>query len=328
MSSLLGVNIGGTKSAIVLGQRMGEETITIIDKITFPTDHEKGPEYTVDKILFLIEELLDKHSTLIGSINAVGVICGGPLDSRLGIIKSPPNLIGWDDVPIVNRIEDRFGIEVRLQNDANACAIAEWRYGAARGCRDVVFLTFGTGMGAGLILGDKLYSGANNMAGEVGHVRLSTNGPVGYGKAGSFEGFCSGGGLAQLARMMVLERFQMGQKVGFCTSMEQLPLITAKSIAEAADEGDPLAREIYVKSGEYLGRGISMIIDFLNPEIIVIGGIFAKNTHLLWPAAEVVIKRESLSYSLNSCRIVPSSLGDEIEDYAALSVAMEAKYDE
>jgi len=315
MRCLLGVNIGGTKTAVVLG-RVAGDGMEIIDKTSFPTD--KGPEPTIEKILTSIDELVAKHHA---EVEAAGVICGGPLDSKKGIIKSPPNLVGWDDVQIVKVIEERLGVRAWLENDANACAVAEWRYGAARGCSNVVFLTFGTGMGAGLIINGRLHSGASDMAGEVGHIRLSDNGPVGYGKAGSFEGFCSGGGIAQLARTKALEALQMGGKVGFCPSVDALPSITAKSVAEAAAKGDPLAKEVYRTSGEYLGRGLSILIDILNPEVIVIGGIFTRSRDLLWPAAEELIEMECLDYSRGACRVVPSSLGESIEDVASLAVA-------
>jgi glucokinase len=315
MRCLLGVNIGGTKTAVVLG-RVAGDGVEIIDKTLFPTG--KGPKPTVEKILASIDELVSKHGA---EVESVGVICGGPLDSKQGVIKSPPNLVGWDDVPIVGILQEKLGVKARLENDANACAVAEWRYGAARGCSNVVFLTFGTGMGAGLILNGRLYAGASDMAGEVGHMRLSDNGPVGYGKAGSFEGFCSGGGIAQLAHTKALEVLQMGGKVSFCPSVDALQTITAKTVAEAAAKGDPLAMEIYRTSGEYLGRGLSILIDVLNPEVIVIGGIFTRSRELLWPAAEAVINRECLGYNRGACRVVPSTLGEGIEDVASIAVA-------
>jgi glucokinase len=315
MRCLLGVNIGGTKTAVVLGRKSGDE-MEIIDKILFPTGN--GPKPTIEKILTSINELVHKHHA---EVESAGIICGGPLDSKQGIIKSPPNLVGWDDVPIAKIIGERLGVKAWLENDANACAVAECRYGAARGCSNAIFLTFGTGMGAGLILNGRLYAGASDMAGEVGHMRLSDNGPVGYGKAGSFEGFCSGGGIVQLARSKALEVLQMGGKVGFCAGVEDLPNVTAKTVAEAATRGDPLAVEIYHASGEYLGRGLSILIDVLNPEIIVIGGIFTRSRGLLWPAADEIMRRECLSYSCVACRVVPSSLGEGIEDIACLTVA-------
>jgi glucokinase len=290
--------------------------VEIIDKILFSTG--KGPKPTIERILSSINDLVSKYNA---EVESVGIICGGPLDSKRGVIKSPPNLVGWDDVPIVGIIEENLGVKARLENDANACAMAEWKYGAAKECSNVVFLTFGTGMGAGLILNGHLYAGASDMAGEVGHIRLSDNGPVGYGKAGSFEGFCSGGGIAQLARTKALEVLQMGGKVSFCPSVEALQTITAKTIAEAAAKGDPLAKKIYHTSGEYLGKGLSILIDVLNPEIIVIGGIFTRSRELLWPAAEAVINRECLGYSRGACRVVSSTLGENIEDVASIAVA-------
>lgn len=126
--------------------------------------------------------------------SAIGISCGGPLDSRRGIVFSPPNLPGWDKVPITKFFSERFHVPCFLQNNANACVLAEWKWGNGKNLDNVVFPTFGTGMGAGLILNGKLYEGAKGLAGEIGHMRLARHGPVGYGKAGSFEGVCSGGG--------------------------------------------------------------------------------------------------------------------------------------
>jgi len=236
---------------------------------------------------------------------------------------NPPNLYNWNNVPIVDRFKQEFGIPAFLQNDANACALAEWKLGVARGCENVIFLTFGTGMGAGLILGGRLYNGANGMAGEVGHIRLSGNGPVGYGKSGSFEGFCSGGGIAQIARGKVLEQLQMGISPALCPDLESLESLNAKVVAVAAEAGDPLALEIYRISGSYLGRGLAVLIDILNPDIVVIGSIYERSEALLWPSAEEMLKREAAQRSLDCCRIVPSGLGNRIGDYAALTVALQ-----
>lgn len=160
------------------------------------------------------------------------------------------------------------------------------------------------------------------MAGEVGHIRLSDNGPVGYGKSGSFEGFCSGGGIAQLARSMALERLQMGEKVSFCGGLDSLDGIDARVVAEAAKRGDGLALEIYRICGKHLGQGLSIIVDILNPEIVVIGSIFARCEALLEPAAAEIMERECLALSRGICRVVPAGLGESIGDFAALAVAM------
>lgn len=119
----------------------------------------------------------------------VGISCGGPLNSTAGIIEGPPNLPGWNNVKIADILTSHYGVFASLQNDANACAVAEWKFGAGKGAQNMIFLTFGTGLGAGLILNGRLYSGTNDNAGEIGHIRLEEFGPSGYGKSGSFEGF-------------------------------------------------------------------------------------------------------------------------------------------
>jgi glucokinase len=322
LSQLIGIDIGGTKCAVILGECIENEQLKIADKIVFPTEVQSGSQYALDKICGSIGELLGKNSIRPENVYGIGISCGGPLNSKKGIILSPPNLIGWDNIHIVELIEKQFGIKAKLQNDANACALAEWKFGAAKGHENVIFLTFGTGMGAGLILNGMLYGGTSDMAGEVGHIRLSDIGPVGYGKSGSFEGFCSGGGIAQLAKIKVLEKMQMGEKVGFCRSIEDAKSINAKIVADAAEGGDDLAKEIYRICGCYLGKGLSVLIDILNPEIIVIGSIFSRSESLLRDSAMDVINKECLSYSRNVCKIVPAKLGNGIGDYAALAVAV------
>lgn len=321
MEYYVGIDIGGTKCAAILGSMAGTQ-INILDRISFPTEMPKGPEYSINKIIENVDLILSKNAKRTGDISGIGISCGGPLDSKKGVIMSPPNLIGWNEIHIVEMLEKRFGVKTRLQNDANACALAEWKFGAGKGCSNVIFLTFGTGMGAGLILDGRLYSGTNDMAGEVGHIRLDSNGPVGYGKSGSFEGFCSGGGIAQLAGTKVLEKLQAGKKVAFCEGMDKLDTLNAKVVGDAAEAGDELAREIYRTSGYYLGKGLAIIIDLLNPEVIVIGSIFARSMDLLWPEAYEVIKRECLIHSQKVCKVVPAALGEKIGDYAALAVAV------
>jgi glucokinase len=318
--SLLGLDIGGTKCAVIYGETEGDK-LTIIGKTGFPTETNRGLNHTLETIFRNIDLVIDKYNLSPKIIEAVGISCGGPLDSKTGTVMSPPNLPGWDNVPLVSLINSRYGIPAAIQNDANACALAEWKFGAGRGTDNMIFMTFGTGMGAGLILNGRLYAGTNDMAGEVGHIRLAETGPVGYGKAGSFEGFCSGGGIAQVARTMIMEKFQMGETVGYCKSHDELNNITAQIIAEAAMNGDELALRIYRTSGEYLGRGLSILIDILNPQVIVIGSIFTRSKGLLEPFAMEIIKKEALSHSRNVCRIVPAVLGEDLGDYAALSVA-------
>ncbi len=299
--NIIGIDIGGTKCAVVLGNDSGE----IIKKEKFPTE---DCEATIAKIIELAEKM--------GKCDAIGISCGGPLDSKKGIIKSPPNLPGWDNIEIVDILKKRFDVPVFLKNDADACGLAEWKFGAGRGTQNMIFLTFGTGLGAGLILNGKLYSGACDMAGEVGHIRLSDFGPVGYGKAGSFEGFCSGGGIAQLGHTVAKENSQMGHPVGFSDE------ITAKTIADAANNGDESAIEVYRQCASMLGRGLSVLIDILNPERIILGSIFQRSENLLREEMQKVIEKETLAASRNACEIVAAELGEALGDVAALCVAV------
>jgi glucokinase len=222
----------------------------------------------------------------------------------------------------VDVLQEKFSIKAELQNDANACALAEWKFGAGSGTQNMIFLTFGTGMGAGIVLNGRLYSGSCGMAGEIGHVRIAGDGPVGYGKSGSFEGFCSGGGIVQIARTKIYEKIQLGEPISFCSNIKDIDSLNAKIIGDAAEAGDPLAIEIYGICGRHLGQGLSILIDILNPEVIVIGSIFARSRELLWPSAKEVIECEALPRSAGACRIVPAKLGENIGDIAALSVAL------
>ena len=280
---LIGVDIGGTKCAVTVGLPDGDD-IAIKDKSAFRTT---DVDDTIENIKREIREILDRNQLSSNDIQAIGISCGGPLDSKTGVIMSPPNLPGWDNIPIVSILSGEFGAPAAVHNDANACALAEWKFGAGKGTRNMVFMTFGT---------------------------------VGYGKAGSFEGFCSGGGIEQLARNMAKEELQMGRKVSWCPGGD-LTGITAKSVAEALRDGDPLARKVYDISARHLGMGLSIVIDILNPEMIVIGSIYARNEDVFQPLMREVINNESLPLANKVCRIVPAALGESIGDYAALSIA-------
>lgn len=310
---MIGFDIGGTKCAVCTGVEVDGELL-IKDKRVLPTDHSISAYEMIDKMCALAEEMTD-------NFDVIGISCGGPLDSKKGIIMSPPNLVQWDDIKIVDYLKEKYNVNVYLENDANACAVAEWKYGAGKGTDNMIFMTFGTGLGAGLILNGKLYRGVNDMAGEAGHIRLNAFGPVGYGKAGSFEGFCSGGGIAQLGKAYAQENLQMGKSVSFCDSMSALDTITAKSIAECAYKGEHDAIEVYEVCGEMLGRGLSILIDVLNPERIVLGSIFQRCESLIRPKMQEILEKECLAYSLSACEIVPAKSGDNIGDFAALAVA-------
>lgn len=294
----IGLDIGGTKCAVSTG-KCGEGKIEILSRDEFPT---KGLAWRE-----VLEEFAARIAEIVAgsgeSLEAIGISCGGPLDSKRGLVLSPPNLPGWDEVPVVGFFKERFKVPVALQNDANACALAEYLYGSGRGVKNLVFMTFGTGLGAGIVIDGKLYSGTNDNAGEIGHIRLAPTGPVGYNKEGSAEGFCSGAGIARLAKIR-----------------KGLDL-TAKEIFERVRAGDPDCTEVFRESAEKLATILAFTIDVLNPEVIALGGVFMRNADLFMSVVKPILEREALPFALEVCRIVPAGLGENIGDYAALAVA-------
>lgn len=305
MNCSIGLDIGGTKCALSIGGRKGE-SIDILHREEFPTAGLHWRE-----VLYEFTERISRFQADSPEIRIanIGISCGGPLDSAKGVILSPPNLPGWDEVPIVSFFRERFGIPVHLQNDANACAWAEYRFGAGRGTRNMVFMTFGTGLGAGIIIDGKLYAGANDNAGEIGHIRLAPDGPIGYNKEGSAEGFCSGSGIARLAVIRARER---GLPIG---------APTAREIFAKVREGHPFFTEVFRESAEKLATILAFTIDILNPEVIALGGVFMRNADLFLPIIEPILEREALPPARKVCRIVPAGLGEAVGDYAALAVA-------
>lgn len=291
--SIIGIDIGGTKCAIVKADMDGQ-----------PLEQRRFATTTVEETL---EAIYSAVSSLEPGDNPVfGIACGGPLDSVRGIVMSPPNLPGWDGIEIVAELTKRFGGKAYLMNDANACALAEWQFGAGRGSRNMVFLTHGTGMGSGLILDGRLYEGTSGDAGEVGHMRLADDGPVGYGKAGSFEGFCSGAGLAKLA---------VGRVSGH-------PNPSAKELAELAAAGNEEALALWAESGRYLGKALAVIVDFFNPEVIVLGSLYTRSGRFLEATMREELEREALPGALKVCRIAAAELGEDTGIMSAIAVAV------
>lgn len=302
--TIIGLDIGGSKCAVTRANDAG-----VIERtIRFPT---RDAQATQERLWATVAELQP------GPAPVFGISCGGPLDSATGMILSPPNLPGWDRVPVCAELERRFGGRAFLMNDANAGALAEWRFGAGRGVRNLVFLTYGTGMGAGVICDGRLFEGANGNAGEVGHVRLSPDGPLGYNKAGSFEGWCSGGGIGRLAQAEARKR---NGRVAF--NPGRVEDITARHVAQAAEAGDALAAELLAESGRRLGMALAIIVDVLNPEVIVLGSVYSRAKRWLEPHMRPVLEAEALPVSLAVCRVVPTTLGEDIGTYAAIAIAV------
>jgi glucokinase len=299
---ILGLDIGGTKTAAVVGTCQG----TIVSHQRIPTEISRGFEKVYAAIVALAREVMLAYA---GRFVAVSVSIGGPLDVLKGIIQSPPNLPGWDNIPLKDLLSREFNLPVYVEHDGNAGALAESYFGAGKGCRNLVFLTMGTGLGAGIILDGKIYRGTTDVAGEVGHIRIAEEGPQCYGKRGSLEGYASGTGIAKLAAMMFPDQWN--------------DTSTVIDVYRAYQGGSVDAREVFQRAALYFGRGLAMITDTLNPERIILGGLGMRiNDALVVPALRV-FQREALPKARDACQIVPAQLGESIGDYAALCAAFD-----
>lgn len=302
---IVGLDIGGTKCAVATwSAETGLREVT-----RFPT---RDPETTLGQLEECLARLAFDESTRIG------IACGGPLDVRSGVILSPPNLPGWDRIAIVERLSKRWKCPVQLMNDANANALAEWKFGAGQGAQLMVYLTAGTGMGAGIVIHGKVLEGVNGNAGEVGHLRLAPSGPRGYHKAGSFEGFCSGGGIPAVVE------FLAGASRPPDVAAWRAAHPTTEKIAQAARGGDLVAQAVFAEVGRRLGEALATIIDVLNPDRIVIGSLFVRCRDLLEDQMNQALRREALAASLVACTIVPAGLGEQTGLYGAVCAGMES----
>jgi glucokinase len=310
LQSLIGLDVGGTKIAAVEGTGAGE----ILQRLEIPTRAALPFEQTLPNMLGLVCQQIAVARSAGRQVVALSVAVGGPLQIEAGVLRNPPHLPGWHDVRLKQRLSQSLpGLPVYIEHDGNAGALAEYHFGAGRtrtGLRHLVFLTFGTGLGAGFIVNGQVLHGASDSAGEVGHWRLSREGPVGFGKSGSWEGFASGAGLVQLAVRMFPQRW------GAHTSIREL--------VDAMLQNDTDALCVAQAAGRRMGQGIALLVDALNPQLVVLGSLaVALGERVLGPAREVVA-REALPEAVAACEIVPSTLGTRIGDVAALMAALTA----
>ena len=320
----IGLDIGGTKCAVLLTSV--DKGIHILDKIRFETHTELGFQSAYDRLCQNVESILARNGLSFESVNAIGVSCGGPLDSRRGVVLCPPNLPGWENIPLAEMLSEKYGVPTFIQNDANACALVEWKLGAGRGTQDMIFLTMGTGMGAGIIANGELLCGHNDMGGEVGHLRLAEDGPWGFGKEGSFEGFTSGGGMLRHAQQITQEKINRGQPPKWIQDGHGLDELTPQLMASYARSGDPDAIDFFNLTGRMLGRGISMLVDAFNPERVIIGSIFMRCEDLLRAPMEEELRKEAIPFSLEDLQVVPAEIGESLGDFASIMVALYAMH--
>lgn len=315
---LLGHDIGGTKLAVTVADRNGK----ILHKIRRPTEAERGPRAVVASLASMSREAMARAALSPAELAGVGVSCGGPLDTETGVVYAPPNLPGWDEVPLKAWLESALSLPVFVENDANASALAEWSFGAGRGCRHMVYMTMSTGIGGGIILDGRLYRGPNDTAGEVGHMTIVENGPAcGCGKRGCLEALCSGPSIARRAREKAREA--PGSRMVDLAGGDPAR-ITAETVMDAARQDDPAAREIVDETARYMAVGLGNIVNILNPEVIVIGTILVKAQDLLLEPIRAYLRRETWPRVYDTVRVVPAGLEDAVGDLAAIAVIRQA----
>jgi len=313
--AIAAIDIGGTKIALGLSDTEGREPAFR----RFPTRLADGPHAVMRTALEELERMAREEGARVRS---AGVGCGGPLDRERGLVLSPPNLPGWDEFPVVRIIEERLGVPVALDNDANAAALGEHEYGAGRGLRHLVYMTISTGIGGGLIIGGRLVHGVGDGAGEVGHMIVEPGGPLcPCGARGCLEALCSGTSIARRAA----ERVRAGGGPSALLKEGGRPEeITARAVAEAVLQGDALAREVWDETVEYLARGLVNVIAALAPEAVILGGgVSTAGELLLGPLRRRVGELVKITPA-ERVRIVQAALGADSAAYGALLLARSA----
>ncbi len=298
----IGVDVGGTNVKIALVDAKGNITYSN----TVPTRAEMGYEYTISNIKQAIYDLMKETKTSKDTIGGIGFGFPGQIDCDNGIVRIAPNIPGWVDVPIARIIEQEFGIKTRVDNDVRCAALGELNYGAGKGCHNLICITVGTGIGSGLIVNGKLVRGANNAAGEIGHIKLQIHdGPIcGCGDRGCLEAFASGPAIVAMA-----EEYILGGK---STKYRELAKdeITPYVVAEAAKQGDKVAQKIYETIGEYIGIGMAGVVNLLNPEKIVIGGGVADAGAILFDPIIAAIRDRAMPIQGSHVEVVAAELGN------------------
>ena len=319
---VVGIDIGGTKLATVVADRTGH----ILGKVRKPTLAERGPEYALDLLFDMVRETVNLAGLEQNAISAIGVSCGGPLDTKTGIVYSPPNLPGWDALPLKTKLESEFQVPVTIENDANASALAEYRFGGGRGYKAVLYMTMSTGIGGGIVIDGHIYHGANDSAGEVGHQILLPDGPLcGCGKRGCLEALCSGPAIARRAQAAI--QAQITEAKASATTLLNLAGghiedVKSEHVLTAARTGDALALQLINETAYYMGWGIANLVNILNPDIVLLGTIAIAAGDLLLDPIRKTVSEFAMPRPAEAVKIAPAQLGEALGDLAAIALVV------
>jgi glucokinase len=297
--AVLGLDIGGTKIAAGVVGADG----SVQGFVWAPTEAQRGPDDALERLFELGRRAVAESGVAWDTVEAVGIGCGGPLDSANGILIAPLHLHGWSDVPVTELATAALGRPAVLDNDGVAACAGEHRYGAGRGTSDMVYLTISTGVGGGAVIDGALHRGRTGNGGELGHVTVDWRGRLcGCGRRGCLEAYCSGTSIAERAH----EAGMQGA--------------TAADVARAAQAGDAVAKRIWDETCEALACGITSIVNLFEPEIVVLGGgVVRTGEQLLAPVRELV----SAQAIGDAVPVVPAELGDAVGVVGAATIAYE-----
>lgn len=299
----IGIDVGGTNVKIALVDSDGK----IGYSNTIPTRAEMGYEYTINNMKQAIRDLMTETKLSAKDIEGIGFGLPGQVDFKSGIVRLITNIPGWVEIPLAKMIEDEFHIPTRIDNDVRCAALGELNFGAGKGCENLICITVGTGIGSGLIINGRLVRGASNAAGEIGHIKLQMHdGPIcGCGDTGCLEAFASGPSIVAMA-----EEYILGGKSTKYREMANGGAITPFIVAEAAKAGDPVARRIFTRMGEYIGIGMASVVNLLNPERIIVGGGVADAGDILLTPLKETIKKRAMKIAGETVEVVPAQLGN------------------
>ena len=303
---IVGVDLGGTNIVVGAMPTDGSHEFGVR---SHPTHAELGADRVVERIGQMIDDVIAtsiaETGAARGNFLGVGIGSPGPLDRERGIVIVTPNL-GWRDFPLRDRVSERVGLPATLDNDANCATVGEWWRGAAAGARNVVGMTIGTGIGGGLILDGKLYHGASDVAGEVGHTTIDPTGRrCKCGNYGCLEAYASGPAIAERALEALAggEASLLRELIG-----EDLSRMTARTVYDAATRGDPLAVEVVRETARFLGTGVANLLNIFNPDVVVLAGGVAAAGDALFEPLRAEVRRRAFRPAVEACRIVGGTL--------------------
>ncbi len=303
---LVGVDLGGTN--IVAGA-LAEDGSEVLALRSEPTRADLGADAVIDRIVGMIEAVIADTVAQTGArpsdVVGIGVGAPGPLDREKGIVVTTPNL-GWTNFPLRDVIAGRTGLPVRIDNDANCATLGEWWLGAAQGADNVIGMTIGTGIGGGIILGGRLYHGASDVAGEIGHATIDITGRrCKCGNYGCLEAYASGPSIAERAREAVSSD---GDALLVRMVGGDLERITAATVYEAAKLGDDVALDVVRETSRFLGAGVANLLNIFNPDVVVIAGGVTQAGEALFEPLRREVRKRAFRPAVEACRIVPGTL--------------------